>query len=128
MTGISAVSMPLPLQPHWLILTGIWGRKISIDSATMMNKGLEVIEAFWLFGFSGDMIDVLVHPQSIVHSMVEYRDGSVVAQLGAPDMKTPIAYALSWPERLDLPLPPLDLCQTAQLSFAHPDTSAFPLP
>ncbi len=107
--------------PNWDM-----GRKISIDSATMMNKGLEVIEAFWLFGFSGDMIDVLVHPQSIVHSMVEYRDGSVVAQLGAPDMKTPIAYALSWPERLDLPLPPLDLCQTAQLSFAHPDTQRFP--
>ncbi len=107
--------------PNWSM-----GRKISIDSATMMNKGLEVIEACWLFGVPQNMIEVLVHPQSIVHSMVEYLDGSIIAQLGVPDMKTPIAYALAWPERLELSMPPLDLCQTAQLSFAHPDNRRFP--
>ncbi|NIQ95629.1 MAG: 1-deoxy-D-xylulose-5-phosphate reductoisomerase, partial [Desulfuromonadales bacterium] len=91
--------------PNWDM-----GRKITIDSATMMNKGLEVIEAHWLFDLPGGQIDVHIHPQSIVHSMVEYVDGSVIAQLGIPDMKTPIAYALSYPERLPLDLPALDLC------------------
>ncbi|PLX95626.1 MAG: 1-deoxy-D-xylulose-5-phosphate reductoisomerase, partial [Desulfuromonas sp.] len=92
--------------PNWSM-----GRKISIDSATMMNKGLEVIEAHWLFALPPEKIAVHIHPQSIVHSMVEYRDGSVIAQLGIPDMKGPIAYALAYPERLPLDLPPLDLCR-----------------
>jgi 1-deoxy-D-xylulose-5-phosphate reductoisomerase len=107
--------------PNWSM-----GAKISIDSATMMNKGLEVIEAYWLFNVPAEQIDVHIHPQSIVHSMVEYVDGSVVAQLGIPDMKTPIAYALSWPDRLPLSLPPLDLCQIADLSFSRPDLKRFP--
>lgn len=107
--------------PNWNM-----GRKITIDSATMMNKGLEVIEAHWLFDLPGEQIDVHVHPQSIVHSMVEYVDGSVIAQLGIPDMKTPIAYALSYPERLPLDLPPLDLCQLGALTFQKPDSGRFP--
>jgi 1-deoxy-D-xylulose-5-phosphate reductoisomerase len=107
--------------PNWQM-----GRKISIDSATMMNKGLEVIEARWLFDLPGERIDVHVHPQSIVHSMVEYRDGSVIAQLGIPDMKTPIAYALSYPERIPLDLPPLDLCTLGSLTFEPPDPARFP--
>ncbi len=107
--------------PNWEM-----GKKISIDSATMMNKGLEVIEARWLFDFPGEMIDVHIHPESIVHSLVEYRDGAVLAQLGIPDMKTPIAYALSWPERLSLDLPHLDLCKLGQLSFSSPDLELFP--
>ncbi|PLX74602.1 MAG: 1-deoxy-D-xylulose-5-phosphate reductoisomerase [Desulfuromonas sp.] len=107
--------------PNWNM-----GQKITIDSATMMNKGLEVIEAHWLFGLPGDRISVHIHPQSIVHSMVEYIDGSVIAQLGVPDMKTPIAYALSYPERLPLDLPPLDLCQLGQLTFMEPDSERFP--
>ena len=107
--------------PNWDM-----GRKISIDSATMMNKGLEVIEAHWLFDFPAEMIDVHIHPESIVHSLVEYRDGAVMAQLGVPDMKTPIAYALSWPERLPLTQPPLDLCQLGQLTFSTPDMERFP--
>jgi len=102
------------------------GRKISIDSATLMNKGLEVIEASYLFGLPGKQIDVLVHPESIVHSMVEYRDGSVIAQMGWPDMKTPIAYALSWPERLQLAPPPLDLARLGRLQFEAPDMVRFP--
>jgi len=106
--------------PNWEM-----GRKISIDSATMMNKGLEVIEARWLFDLPADKIDVHVHPQSIVHSMVEYVDGSVVAQLGIPDMRTPIAYALSYPERIPLDLPALDLCSVGQLTFMEPDTTRF---
>ena len=106
--------------PNWSM-----GRKITIDSATMMNKGLEVIEARWLFDLPAERIDVHIHPQSIVHSMVEYRDGSVIAQLGIPDMKTPIAYALSYPERLPLNLPPLDLCALGQLDFARPDPGRF---
>ncbi len=92
----------------------------------MMNKGLEVIEAHWLFDLPGDQIDVHIHPQSIVHSMVEYVDGSVIAQLGIPDMKTPIAYALSYPERLPLDLPPLDLCKLGELTFREPDPQRFP--
>lgn len=107
--------------PNWQM-----GRKISIDSATMMNKGLEVIEARWLFDLPGEQIAVHIHPQSIVHSMVEYQDGSVIAQLGIPDMKTPIAYALSYPERLPLKLPPLDLCGLGDLSFENPEPGRFP--
>ncbi len=106
--------------PNWEM-----GRKISIDSATMMNKGLEVIEARWLFDLPGEQIAVHIHPQSIVHSMVEYVDGAVIAQMGIPDMKTPIAYALSYPERLALDLPPLDLCSLGHLSFQKPDLQRF---
>ncbi len=106
--------------PNWQM-----GRKISIDSATMMNKGLEVIEARWLFDLPPEQIDVHIHPQSIVHSMVEYVDGAVIAQLGIPDMKTPIAYALSYPERLPLDLPQLDLCALGTLTFEKPDTERF---
>lgn len=107
--------------PNWTM-----GKKISIDSATMMNKGLEVIEARWLFDIEAQHIDVHVHPQSIVHSMVEYIDGTVIAQMGIPDMKTPIAYALSWPERLPLQLPALDLCTLSALTFSRPDLELFP--
>lgn len=107
--------------PNWEM-----GRKITIDSATMMNKGLEVIEARWLFDFPADKIDVHIHPESIIHSLVEYQDGAVMAQLGVPDMKTPIAYALSWPERLPLAQQPLDLCQLGQLTFSEPDLEHFP--
>ncbi len=107
--------------PNWVM-----GRKISIDSATMMNKGLEVIEAHWLFGASHDRIGVLVHPQSIVHSMVEYLDGSTVAQLGQPDMRTPIAYALSYPERIESGVEPLDLARVGRLDFQSPDFDRFP--
>lgn len=107
--------------PNWRM-----GKKITIDSATLMNKGLEVIEAHWLFAVPPAQIDVHVHPESIVHSMVEYVDGSVVAQLGVPDMKTPIAYALSWPQRLPLNQPGLDLCQIGKLTFSSPDLQRFP--
>ena len=107
--------------PNWTM-----GRKITIDSATMMNKGLEVIEAHWLFDLPVDKIAVHIHPESIIHSMVEYVDGAVMAQLGIPDMKTPIAYALSYPERLPLELPPLDLCRLGRLHFASPDRQCFP--
>jgi 1-deoxy-D-xylulose-5-phosphate reductoisomerase len=102
------------------------GRKITVDSATLMNKGLEVIEARWLFDVPADGIDVLVHPQSIVHSMVELRDGSVIAQLGVTDMRLPIQYACSYPERWDAPLPRLDLRRTGPLEFHDPDRAAFP--
>jgi 1-deoxy-D-xylulose-5-phosphate reductoisomerase len=102
------------------------GRKITIDSATLMNKGLEVIEAHWLFGVTGDQIDVVIHPQSVVHSMVELTDGSVIAQLGATDMRLPIQYAFSYPERWPGPLPPLNLAQAGRLDFEAPDTEAFP--
>jgi 1-deoxy-D-xylulose-5-phosphate reductoisomerase len=107
--------------PNWDM-----GRKISVDSATMMNKGLEVIEAAWLFGIPVEDIAVHIHPQSIVHSMVEYIDGAVLAQLGVPDMKTPIAYALAWPERLPLEMEPLDLCRLSGLTFYPPDHERFP--
>lgn len=107
--------------PNWSM-----GRKISIDSATMMNKGLEVIEARWLFDYPAEKITVHIHPESIVHSLVEYHDGAVIAQLGIPDMKTPIAYALSWPERLPLSQPPLDLLEIGKLSFFQPDLERFP--
>ena len=107
--------------PNWVM-----GRKISVDSATMMNKGLEVIEAFWLFGLPLEKIKVLIHPQSVVHSMVRYRDGSVLAQLGQPDMRTPIAYGLAWPERIEAGVAPLSLTQLAALSFAEPELERFP--
>jgi 1-deoxy-D-xylulose-5-phosphate reductoisomerase len=102
------------------------GQKISIDSATLMNKGLEVIEANWLFDMSVDTIDVVVHPQSIVHSLVEFQDGSVIAQLGVPDMRIPIAYALSYPRRLSMNLPGLNLAQCSTLEFHEPDLERFP--
>lgn len=107
--------------PNWSM-----GQKISVDSATMMNKGLEVIEAHWLFGLSNDQIDVLLHRQSIIHSMVDYDDGSVLAQMGNPDMRTPIANALAWPERIDSGVAPLDLVAVSQLNFAEADHSRFP--
>ena len=107
--------------PNWNM-----GRKITIDSATLMNKGLEVIEAHWLFGMQPEQISVLVHAQSIIHSLVEFRDGSVVAQLGMPDMKGPIAYALSYPERLADVSPGLDLASIATLTFKEPDHGLFP--
>ncbi|QWE26137.1 1-deoxy-D-xylulose-5-phosphate reductoisomerase [Polynucleobacter sp. AP-Ainpum-60-G11] len=107
--------------PNWVM-----GRKISVDSATMMNKGLEVIEAFWLFGLPLEKIKVLIHPQSVVHSMVRYRDGSVLAQMGQPDMRTPIAYGLAWPERIDAGVAPLNLTQLTGLSFAEPNFAQFP--
>jgi 1-deoxy-D-xylulose-5-phosphate reductoisomerase len=102
------------------------GRKITIDSATLMNKGLEVIEAHWLFGVSADQIDVVVHPQSVVHSMVEFVDGSILAQLGVTDMRLPIQYACSYPERWTAPAPPLDLTRAGRLEFEAPDYSRFP--
>ncbi len=107
--------------PNWDM-----GRKISVDSATMMNKGLEVIEAHWLFDASPDQIQVVVHPQSVIHSMVEYVDGSVLAQLGNPDMRTPIAHALAWPERMASGVSSLDLFQIARLDFEPPDFERFP--
>ena len=107
--------------PNWSM-----GRKISVDSATLMNKGLELIEACWLFDASPDQIDVIVHPQSIVHSLVQYADGSVIAQLGNPDMRTPIAHALAWPERIDSGVAELDLFDIARLDFTRPDLESFP--
>jgi 1-deoxy-D-xylulose-5-phosphate reductoisomerase len=102
------------------------GRKITIDSATLMNKGLEVIEAHWLFGVSADQIEVVIHPQSIVHSMVELTDGSVIAQLGVTDMRLPIQYACSYPERWEAALPPLDLTRAGRLEFHVPARDRFP--
>lgn len=107
--------------PNWSM-----GRKISVDSASMMNKGLEVIEAHWLFNASADDIQVVVHPQSVIHSMVQYVDGSVLAQMGNPDMRTPIAYALAYPERIAAGVAPLDLFQIAKLDFVPPDFVRFP--
>ncbi|HEY9102108.1 1-deoxy-D-xylulose-5-phosphate reductoisomerase [Chitinimonas sp.] len=107
--------------PNWSM-----GRKISVDSASLMNKGLEVIEARWLFNLAPERISVVVHPQSVIHSMVEYVDGSVLAQLGNPDMRTPIAYGLAWPERIDAGVTPLDLFQIARLDFEAPDLARFP--
>lgn len=106
--------------PNWDM-----GAKISVDSATMMNKGLEVIEAFHLFPIEKSQIEVLVHPQSVVHSMVEYADGSVLAQLGSPDMRTPIAYSLAWPERMSAPVKRLSLAETGSLTFEEVDLEAF---
>ena len=107
--------------PNWSM-----GRKISVDSATMMNKGLEVIEAHWLFNAPADRIEVVIHPQSVIHSLVDYADGSVLAQLGNPDMRTPIAHALAWPERIDSGVAPLDLFAVGQLNFERPDPVRFP--
>jgi len=107
--------------PNWVM-----GRKISVDSATMMNKGLEVIEARWLFDVAPERIEVLIHPQSIVHSLVEYQDGSMIAQLSNPDMRVPIAHALAWPERIDSGATPLDLAAVKSLSFDKPDLNRFP--
>ncbi|MCQ2914223.1 MAG: 1-deoxy-D-xylulose-5-phosphate reductoisomerase [Alphaproteobacteria bacterium] len=107
--------------PNWSM-----GAKISVDSATMMNKGLEIIEAYHLFGFGADRIEVLVHPQSIVHSAVAYVDGSVLAHMGNPDMRTPIAYALGWPNRIESPTKKLDLTSLSGLTFTHPDENKFP--
>jgi 1-deoxy-D-xylulose-5-phosphate reductoisomerase len=107
--------------PNWSM-----GRKISVDSASLMNKGLELIEACWIFDLAPELIDVVVHPQSIIHSMVQYRDGSVLAQMGNPDMRTPIAYGLGWPERLESGVAPLDLIATARLDFEAPDEGRFP--
>lgn len=106
----------------------VWsmGRKISVDSATLMNKGLEVIEACWLFGTSPEHVRVVIHPQGVVHSLVQYRDGSVLAELGNPDMRTPIAHALAWPDRLDSGVAPLDLVGVGRLEFQEPDLSRFP--
>jgi 1-deoxy-D-xylulose-5-phosphate reductoisomerase len=122
---LGAMARATPAQavahPNWDM-----GAKISVDSATMMNKGLEVIEAAYLFDQPIEKIDVLVHPQSVIHSMVAYIDGSVLAQLGAPDMRTPIAYALAWPARMSAPVERLDLGKIAQLTFESPDELRFP--
>lgn len=107
--------------PNWSM-----GQKISVDSASMMNKGLELIEACWLFNAQPQQVQVLIHPQSVIHSMVEYVDGSVLAQLGNPDMRTPIAHALAWPERIESGVTSLDLITIAKLDFAEPDTERFP--
>jgi 1-deoxy-D-xylulose-5-phosphate reductoisomerase len=107
--------------PNWVM-----GQKISVDSATMMNKGLELIEAHWLFDTAPEQIQVVIHPQSIIHSMVEYIDGSVLAQLGNPDMRTPIAHALAYPERIESGVAPLDIFKVAKLDFEAPDFSKFP--
>ncbi|MGK6355171.1 1-deoxy-D-xylulose-5-phosphate reductoisomerase [Sphingomonas sp. DT-207] len=124
-TPLEAMRSITPAQavahPNWSM-----GAKISVDSATMMNKGLELIEAFHLFPVRADQLDVLVHAQSVVHSMVEYVDGSTLAQLGSPDMRTPIAYALAWPERMETPCAPLDLAKIGRLDFAAPDPERFP--
>jgi 1-deoxy-D-xylulose-5-phosphate reductoisomerase len=119
---LAAVSADDALKhPTWRM-----GRKITIDSATLMNKGLEVIEAHWLFGVEGSQIDVVIHPQSVIHSMVELTDGSIIAQLGVTDMRLPIQYAFSYPERWAGPLPALDLAGVGRLDFSAPDTEAFP--
>ncbi|MDZ4762037.1 MAG: 1-deoxy-D-xylulose-5-phosphate reductoisomerase [Alphaproteobacteria bacterium] len=126
MTSLHDMAAATPEQacahPNWMM-----GAKISVDCATMMNKGLELIEASYLFGVSQDRIEILVHPQSIVHSLVAYDDGSVLAQLGLPDMRTPISYALSWPNRMPLPgLERLDLAKIGRLDFLAPDLERFP--
>ncbi len=124
-TPIDAMRAITPAQavahPNWSM-----GAKISVDSATMMNKGLELIEAFHLFPVRADQLDILVHAQSVMHSMVEYVDGSVLAQLGTPDMRTPIAYALAWPERMETPCEALDLVRIGRLDFEAPDPARFP--
>ena len=107
--------------PNWDM-----GAKITIDSATMMNKGLEVIEAHYLFGTDYDNIDIVVHPQSIIHSMVETQDTSVIAQLGWPDMRLPLLYSISWPNRIDMPWKPLDLAELGSMTFKKPDNEKYP--
>ncbi len=124
-TPIEQLAAVTPAQavahPNWSM-----GRKISVDSATMMNKGLEVIEACWLFNTTTENIQVVLHPQSVIHSMVEYSDGSVLAQMGNPDMRTPIAHALAWPERIESGVPSLNLFEVARLDFEKPDLQRFP--
>lgn len=121
-TQIDKVTPAMALKhPNWVM-----GAKITIDSATLMNKGLEVIEAHWLFNAKPEQIEVVVHPQSVIHSMVEYIDGSVLAQLGNPDMRTPIAYGLAYPERIDSGVSSLDFLTIGQLEFEAPDTKRFP--
>lgn len=124
-TALSDMAKATPAEaiahPNWDM-----GAKISVDSATMMNKGLELIEAHYLFAMAEDKIDVLVHTQSIIHSLVAYVDGSVLAQLGSPDMRTPIAYALGWPNRIPAPSPKLDLASVGTLNFEQPDSERFP--
>ena len=124
-TPIEALAHVTPAQacahPNWVM-----GRKISVDSATMMNKGLEVIEARWLFNAMPDQIEVVIHPESVIHSLVQYIDGSVLAQLGNPDMRTPIAHALAYPERIEAGVPPLDLFEIGRLNFERPDLRRFP--
>ncbi|MFM7027232.1 MAG: 1-deoxy-D-xylulose-5-phosphate reductoisomerase [Chakrabartia sp.] len=123
--GANALAQVTPAQavkhPNWSM-----GAKISVDSATLMNKGLELIEAYHLFPVAAAQLDVIVHPQSVIHSMVEYEDGSVLAQLGSPDMRTPIAYCLAWPDRMAAPVAQLDLAQIARLDFEAPDEARFP--
>jgi len=125
LTPIAELAAVTPEQacahPNWSM-----GRKISVDSATMLNKGLEFVEACWLFGATPDQIEVVVHPQSIIHSMVEYADGSVLAQMGNPDMRTPIAHALAWPQRIDSGVASLDFMTTSRLDFEAPDFERFP--
>ncbi|HKC02722.1 MAG TPA: 1-deoxy-D-xylulose-5-phosphate reductoisomerase [Sphingomicrobium sp.] len=120
-----AIAAATPAQavahPNWSM-----GAKISVDSATLMNKGLELIEAHYLFGLTPDRIDIVIHPQSVIHSLVEFVDGSVLAQLGSPDMRIPIAYALAWPERMPTPAQRLDLLAIARLDFEAPDVERFP--
>jgi len=124
-TALDQLSRVTPAQacahPNWDM-----GRKISVDSATMMNKGLEVIEACWLFSLPESRVQVMVHPQSVVHSMVQYRDGSVLAQMGNPDMRTPIAHSLAWPERIDAGVDALDMLKVGRLDFEAPDMQRFP--
>jgi 1-deoxy-D-xylulose-5-phosphate reductoisomerase len=120
-TLAAATPAPAVAPPKWSM-----GAKISVDSATLMNKGLELIEAHYLFGLPSSQIDIVIHSQSVVHSLVEFVDGSVLAQLGSPDMRIPIAYALAWPERIPTPAERLDLCAVARLDFEEPDISRFP--
>ena len=124
-TSAAAIAEATPAQavahPNWSM-----GAKISVDSATLMNKGLELIEAHYLFGLPSARIDILIHPQSVIHSMVEFVDGSVLAQLGSPDMRIPIAYALAWPDRSETPAQRLDLAAIARLEFEAPDLERFP--
>ncbi|ROP58435.1 1-deoxy-D-xylulose 5-phosphate reductoisomerase [Enterobacter sp. BIGb0383] len=124
-TALSELAAMTPDQacrhPNWSM-----GRKISVDSATMMNKGLEYIEARWLFNASAAQMEVLIHPQSVIHSMVRYQDGSVLAQLGEPDMRTPIAHTMAWPHRVPSGVKPLDFCALSNLSFAAPDYARYP--
>ena len=123
--SLEALARVTPAQacnhPNWVM-----GRKISVDSASMMNKGLELIEAHWLFNAPAERIEVVVHPQSVIHSLVEYTDGSVLAQLGNPDMRTPIAHALAYPDRIEAGVAPLDLFQIGRLDFSPPDHQRFP--
>jgi len=107
--------------PRWNM-----GKKVTIDSATLMNKGLEVMEARWLFNASAEQIQVVIHPQSVIHSMVQYKDGSVLAQLGQPDMRTPIGHALAYPQRIDCGVEPLDFFKVGQLTFEQPDFARYP--